>query len=420
MFLKQKINGGALSYAVFMLIVSVILIGAIITIAYYYFIFHEKASKEQLLPIHAQSLLNAAQYNPDITFPWDGKSLELTEDKNYTFNVEKKNWGLYSILSVEAKYRSLEYNKSILVGGNMPMESTYALYLANFSDGLFVGGNTFINGDCYLPKGEVDKASMGGQIYKRDTLIFGDIEKSKITLPAYDTVLTRNISNILDGLAIIEGEKKSFDQIESAQMEVSFNEESLVLYTDKPLYLQNCSFKGQIAIVSSEPITVMGSCELDLVQLYAPTILFMDNFKGSVQAFARDTLLVHENVSLNYPSAIGVVSNDGAGILEVEGNTNIEADVFMVNLTNPFPKNTLIQIEKDCTIKGLVYSQGKLDLKGDVYGQVLTHELILKSSTSYYESHLLDVEINPEKLSPYFFNSLLFKQYPLNSICDVD
>lgn len=420
MFLKQKIKGGALSYAVFLLIVSVILIGAIITIAYYYFIFHEKASKVQLLPIHAQSILNAAQYNPDIVFPWDGKSLDLTEDKNYTFNVGKKSWGLYSILTVGANYKSLEYNKSILAGGNLPMEPDFALYLANFSDGLYIGGNTFINGSCFIPKGEVDKTSFRGSIYRRDTLIFGAIHKSRINLPVYDTVLTRNISNILDGLAIIEGEKKSFEQIESAQLEVSFNEESMVLYTDKPLYLQNCSFKGQIAIVSSEPITVMGSCELDLVQLYASTILFMDNFKGSVQAFARDTLLVQENVSLNYPSVIGVVSNDGAGILEVKGSTNIEADVFMVNLTNPFPKNTKIQIDKGCTINGLVYCQGKLDLKGDVYGQVLTHELTLKTSTSYYESHLFDVEINPKKLSPYLFNSLLFKQYPLNSICNVD
>ena len=169
MNIRGKVKGGALSYAVFLIIVSIILVGAVITIAYYYFVYHERNFSKQLLVQHANSLLNAAQYKKNIDFPWNGAELELFPADKYEIEVSHKTWGLYSVLSVDATYKHLQYQRSVLCGSTPVLDGNSSLYLSNFKDELYVAGNTIIRGNSYLPKNGVERAFIEGTQYHSDT-----------------------------------------------------------------------------------------------------------------------------------------------------------------------------------------------------------------------------------------------------------
>ena len=56
--------------------------------------------------------------------------------------------------------------------------------------------------------------------------------------------------------------------------------------------------RGNIKIISSKGITVNARSDIQDVILYAPRIEIESNFTGTLQLFAKDTIMIGEGVSL--------------------------------------------------------------------------------------------------------------------------
>ncbi|MNT07780.1 hypothetical protein D3C72_1424970 [compost metagenome] len=68
----------------------------------------------------------------------------------------------------------------------------------------------------------------------------------------------------------------------------------------------------------------------------------------------------------------------------------------------------MIELKKNASVEGILYSNGFLHLLGNVFGTVYCNRFVLKTPVTYYENHMLDVQIDQSRLSPYFVSSSLF------------
>ena len=72
-------------------------------------------------------------------------------------------------------------------------------------------------------------------------------------------------------------------------------------------------------------------------------------------------------------------------------------------------KQVDISVAKKAVVYGQVFSCGTIDLKGCVYGSVLTNKFILRTPSAVYENHLLDATIDVSKLPVEYAGIVIMK-----------
>lgn len=90
-------------------------------------------------------------------------------------------------------------------------------------------------------------------------------------------------------------------------------------------------------------------------------VVIDSTYKGSIQTFARDSIVVTDGATLEYPSGICLVSDDERSGITVGANATIEGYVIILN------KGSYKQ-EEGSLIRGLVYAPYKSEISGAVTG----------------------------------------------------
>jgi hypothetical protein len=151
------------------------------------------------------------------------------------------------------------------------------------------------------------------------------------------------------------------------------------------------------------------SCRLNNILVFAPAVTFSDGFKGTVQVFAKDSLVVGKNCILQYPSALGLFKSDVVSrqpYIKVDKNSTVKGIIFTSQEIFD-QERTKVVLKEDSFLEGQLYADGFADLQGIVYGSVACNKFSLKTASSVYENHLLNVTIDNSKLSPSFVGSAL-------------
>lgn len=98
-------------------------------------------------------------------------------------------------------------------------------------------------------------------------------------------------------------------------------------------------------------------------------------------------------VQLKYPSSfllsgisgnIAIVFKEG---VQVQGEVILSGEDKTIN-------NGLMQIEEEVQITGNVYCFDKIELKGKIKGSITCNKFLLRTSSSIYENHILNGEVN--------------------------
>jgi hypothetical protein len=410
------IKAGALTYAIFIMLVTLIVIGTLITIAFYHRNYLEREMAQQKLLSYTNSVLTAAINDSTIAFPWDGKSLELSENETYQFKVIQEYWGAFCILNATGSYEKFSYQKKAFCGAKGVMNDATALYLSDNQNSIAISGNTQLTGDCYLPKAGIKASYMEGDYYRGKQLVYGQVHESAAQLPAMESSYLQWIEQLLSGKLNANDSIIDFASITNSEFINRFNQKTLCFVSTEPLYLNRCLFEENLLIVCSQPITVFPSAELNDVILVAPKITFKKNWYGAVQAYARDTLIAENDVHFQYPSVLGVKSTKNVGLIELQRNTRLDGTLWMSkNNQEKENKNTCF-IHSKSYIHGLAHIEGKISLQGDVAGSLYAEKFFLKTVSSYYENHIFNVEINAYNRSPFLATAILDKQRALKLI----
>ena len=142
-------------------------------------------------------------------------------------------------------------------------------------------------------------------------------------------------------------------------------------------------------------------------------------FKGNLQIFASDSVIIQKNVTLTYPSVIGIVRNDQSPVVAVivlSENDTIAGNVFAYKKAEEVLKQSGLIMAEKSLIYGEVYSNGFVDVKGTIIGSLMCNKILLKTPSSVYENHLLNVVIDRSKLSPYFVGINLVKESAIKKV----
>lgn len=408
------IKAGSLFYVIVISIIIAIVSSAIILFAYQSRLAFDFLQTQERLNLNAESGLNLLLSNQSLLAPDESRFTELYGTGEDSVYLQRKRWGAFEFVLSRAVFHNRMVERLAQAGYASDVSKPYALYLADEGKPLALCGDTKITGNAFLPKSGVERAYIEGQHFTGKQLINGTIYKSDNLLPALN-------KDLLDHLQKLLKEKKQTDTdsvitmnraFSGDSLHHTFKENTLILKSHGPVYVDNTTYSGNIILLSDTVILVGSNAQLEDVILIAPRIIIQEHFRGQLQAFCSDSLIVEPNVTLRYPSVLGLVSFNASRPCAIVLNENdtLIGSVFAHQTLIDSYKRAGIRLRKKSVLIGQAYSSGYAEVQGSIYGSLTCSKLLLETPSSVYENHLLNATINQMALPSYFTGITLFQE----------
>ncbi len=394
----KKVNAGALQYVLIISVIIAIVVFAFISLLYLQQkikiknTFYKQSIQNVLLGFDYISK-NTVSYNSSLEKQFSENALEKT-------TISKQYWGVYDMVTISSTIKNETFSKIGLLGRQNSTRD--ALYLQDNNKPLALVGDTKIVGNAYLPKQGLKRGSISGTSYNGSALIYGSQKLSNSSLPEIKNIAHINTiyrKNYMDNTASF------FDLDENLHKSQSFFDPLAIHQSSGHISLKNIKLQGHIIVKSNVSIKVYPSATLDDVILISPNIEIMDGVTGSFQAFATKHIIVKDKCSLDYPSALVLVSKRNTSSKEnnsitIESNTSIKGIILFSEQAKNKSTNFKPQliISNNSTITGEVYCNQNTELSGNVYGTLYTSNFITKQFGSVYINHIYNGVINSKKL----------------------
>lgn len=402
------LKAGALYYAIFVSFFIALISGFMILQQWYqrYYILYVNQGERLERNLHSACLI--AIQNPG-TFTTSGETkIDLFQDSTDLVTIGKKWWGGYQVLDIKASWRIVEKSKKFMVGTEILAKDVVTLYLADDGKYLSIAGKTGIKGNCYIPKLGIRKAYIEGAGYNGNKLIDGTIKESGETLPDPNSEFIKQ--NLFSEQLKISSTDSLIDWetlTRERSIEISFYNKTLRINSKNWLTLENIDLKGNIKIFSASGITIKNSASLQDIIIYAPKIVFNDDFKGALQCFVSDTLQIGSDCIFKFPTVLALTkTNIEKPFLEIGKGSLILGDIIAIG--NADKENVSLEciLQDDSVIHGTVYCNGRVNMKGSIRGQLFCKGFILKTYSSIYENHLMNAKLDGTSLSQYYAGSM--------------
>jgi hypothetical protein len=345
------------------------------------------------------------------------QTIDLFNTEMDSVTIEKYWWGLFQVGTVEAfktfPNRRIAYRKAILYGSELKTEQKAALYLKDNNQPLAMAGTTVIKGDVFLPRAGAKRAYVNGQGFSGTQLFEGKKQQSKRYIPKLNEAPFLPIIEYL-----VKGFPKSNAQLNDT-LRQSFYENSMIIH-DNIIYLDKHYIKGKVILMADSLVYISPNCYLENVVIIAPYILIDKGFKGQIQAFASKFIRIGEEVNLTYPSIAMVLKTELTPTIPqnmiIEKNATIHGliGVYQFNKTD-LPPIPSLDIKATATVIGQVYTNEKIYLQGQVFGNVTCAGFRVQTAASIYDNHIFNTTIDYSKrpntyLSPAFLEKTVINE----------
>ena len=405
---KHKLKGGALIYVVLLASLISAALTVLSLVSHYQQLWSKSAYFEEIAWDNVLSGLNLYMTQHYHLNNFEGEILGSDIDSVY---LKKEAWGLYDLIHILATHGPSQVSASCFAG-RAPKEN-FSLYLTDKRQPLILTGKAKLKGKLFLPPSGIRSGHIGRISYQYPQLYEGTISNS--------SAQSKRIS-LTSRLPI----KRELEEIDSARHSIeSFileNEARLTSWKDAAfryrfshnLILENCQFLGKILIISSGKIRIKAENQIQHAILIAKEIEIEKGFRGSLQAFATESIRLEKEVELSYPSLLYLAKKAESAQLEIQKRARIEGAVIYENqsFNSGIHREDFVSISNEAEIYGLVYSQHNLDLQGRVKGQVITDNFLLRTPASLYRNHLMDGEISFEELDRSYVAPQIFSSSP--------
>jgi len=317
--------------------------------------------------------------------------------------LSKYEWGLYDIAVVKAQMQQDSLMKNALLGTIVP-DST-VLYITDEDRPVSVSGETVIKGTTFLPKSGIRPSYVDGEYFKGNkNIVEGKTRDSDRQMQALNTSRISYLQKLVKGDSTIANMLPSGITTKNA---FNYRTSKYRLLAGQANLID--SLLGNVQVISDTTITISAAAVLQDVVIIAPCIRIEKGFVGSAQFFARDSLVLEDNVILQYPSTAAVVGEAGKSTsLRIGNNCKVAGTVLLYDPKRSDIPATL-SLGKDCYIEGDLIAYGLLDYsKGlQVFGRTACYRFLYKSPSSMYENFLVNLKLDHSKLSPHFLSSYL-------------
>lgn len=395
------LKGSTLFMVTVIALIIAVLSACLILVAFNYKLYILRNQREQIVELNCTSGINLLLSTFSDLLYNERKTIDLYGEGNDSVFIEKDKWGIFDIGIVKAVHRDIEAMKVFQIGSRPAGITKSAIYLVDDGNSLAVAGNTVVNGTCFLPERGVRSTQISGVNYTGDKIVNGLIKRSSRKLPEINKDPVDGIIQLFESdTAIIRKEYSATYTEGLDSVFQSFLNPGLVIYQAGPLTIDK-TFIGHVLIKSDTIVIVEREAHLQDVIIIAPDIIISSGFRGNLQAYATDTIALGESCILEYPSSLGIIkreSDEDQPSITVGKGTVLSGFIFSYQHADDVRK-TLIRMDKDTRMYGQIYSDGYLELKGDVTGGIMCKKIILNTASSFYENHLLNVTIDNSSLS---------------------
>lgn len=317
----------------------------------------------------------------------DQKKFRLFDDSTDSVTIWRYVWGGFEVLCVEATCGRSSKTKAVLAGEELP-DSPPVLWLSDNGRPLSLCGKTLIRGNCSLPKSGVKRAYIEGTSFIGETLIQGRQEVSGRWPDAHMPETEMFLSSEVIG-------DTAFGDFDLGT--ISFTAPAKSVSATARIVVQR-EMAGHILIQSDTEVLLTSEARVNGAIITAPTVRVETGFVGNVQIFA-DTILIDEDARLLYPSGLYSINPDRGHAIEIGKSSVIGGDILMFR---PNGDPDVVKISAGGKVYGTVYTNGKTELSGSLFGCLVTKEFSLTTRSSHYTNHLLDATLDLEALPDYY------------------
>ena len=149
-------------------------------------------------------------------------------------------------------------------------------------------------------------------------------------------------------------------------------------------------------MLHGEHVRLDASARLNDVILVASSVVIEEGFKGTLQIFAKDTVLLNDNVRLDYPSGVMLTGNSRDTFLKLGNNSEINGYAIVLGKTEEsFTSFHANYIQRDsAALNGLLYVAGNAVITGRIRGAVYLADCWYRSGEAFYACALYDARIS--------------------------
>lgn len=388
---KNHLKGAALIYAL-------ILVALVSLISSSFLLIHEintrhylNYEKEIRLQDNCLSglVMIKGQWNTD----FDRETVDLFDQQTDSVYLRSYNYGLFKVNHCSAFSYGDTLKRAVL---SAPLAFSSALILKQQPYELTLSGRAWINGNIRVPQGLVKTSTFRGEIYYKKEPVNGQIRESLEDFPTLSSPILGHLENIYHPLKY---EVDSYPLPDLDSISNAFEYDPLHFHQKTPLSLIGRHMHGNIILSSDRSINVAASSILDRTLIIAPKVEIQSGFKGNVQIFATDTIILNEGVHLTYPSAI--VVNQLAelpSVLNIGANCLIDGIVLSINETN----TGRLSIAESALINGFVYTDTPCKLGGKIRGSTYAHGFVQQDASAIRHNLIYNGECIQNRQTPVF------------------
>lgn len=406
---RVRLKANALFIVIIISLVMGLICSSLVFLAYY----SRKQISDNLLREklirNTESAINILCTNNDQQYE-NPQTIDLFDQGTDTVVMVKKSWGIFEVASVKAVSKSHVAAHSVLLGYKPDKISNAAIWLTDNNRSLSLAGSTTITGNCYLPERGVERVYIEGKGVFAKNLVEGKIQKSNTQIPALNEKIKSLILSSLKGsFRDVKTLDFSTAFTDSAVIANSFSNQTLVLTDQQNRLSIQHKISGNMIIASSGKVIIKRNANLNDIQIYAASIIVESGFTGTVQLFAEDSIVIEKGVNLRYPSVACLIKTNPKNFqpyISLETGS-VLSGLIILDQTIEDRTKTRLEIQKDALLRGQAYVNGFADIKGKIYGNIICDKFLLRTSSSIYENHLMDAEINRNKLNKAFIGSAI-------------
>ena len=409
---KHKVISGALQFTIFIgVIIALILAGLVMLQNTHNFFIQQSKSTIENIQLANSGIMFLRQQKNLIA---DTITIDQLSRDNEKVQVQSSLWGIYEKAIVKTTHRKKIFYKSALLGTQIDNLKRSNLYLQDNFKPLVLVGNTILKGNAFLPAQGVKPGYIAGEGFYGVNLINGASYKSDDKLPKLRDRYKESIEQL--SKFQVYKEENYLRESEIVRFTNSFLKPTKIWNSKSEIILSNNELSGNIIIQSEQKITVKKSATLKDIILIAPIIIIEDEVSGNFQVICNKQIKVGVDCKLNYPSALvllekkdEVTASQMSDIpIFIDKRTEIRGSILYLKAIKKNDFNTQVILNEESIIKGEVYCEGNLELKGKVVGSVYTEQFVVNKAGSVFINHIYNGQIANDNF-PNQFCGLLFK-----------
>lgn len=307
-----------------------------------------------------------------LLFPPDGRS---------RIRVKVLSWGLYEVVTVSLSKGTCSVR---WMGGKQEGSRKVSLYVCDGGSLFGLAGSTSIRGKVALPLGRVSYVPVNAEFFSGTVLPDTAVSRSDGGLPAVQEAARKRAT----GYCRQGGPWLGEEMRESVR---SFREETVrVACTDRV----EGSYRGRFLLYSPSLLYIGPDCCLEHVLVAAPSVVIGKGFRGSLQVFARDTVVVDKGAQLQYPSGVFVCDGNPGRRVEIRDSAVVNGYVIVDGGEREEGRPLLnYRQSRTASVRGLVYVDGIAQVEGKVSGSLLLKDSYYFSAAGYYKDILYRAEV---------------------------